>query len=144
MIKNTVATQIAKQRSILYRKYVNGSYAKYNKERIDFVLKRVYKKQISSYNKCEEKVFVRLIKKGLTPQSQKIIPIIKDGGKIDHLYIADFVVGNTIIEVDGPQHKESYDNKRDKLTSDLGYNTIRIPTSDLSDETIDSYINELI
>ena len=144
MIKNTVATQISKQRSILYRKYVNGSYAKYNKERIDFVLKRVYKKQISSYNKCEEKVFTRLIKKGLTPQSQKIIPIIKDGGKIDHLYIADFVVGNTIIEVDGPQHKESYDNKRDKLTSDLGYNTIRIPTSDLSDETIDSYINELI
>ena len=53
MIKNTVATQIAKQRNILYRKYVNGSYAKYNKERIDFVLKRVYKKQISSYNKCE-------------------------------------------------------------------------------------------
>ena len=36
-----------------------------------------------------------------------------------------------------------YDKERDRQTASLGYKTIRIPTSDLSEETIDRYLNEL-
>lgn len=40
-------------------------------------------------------------------------------------------------------HKLFYDKQRDSQTASQGYKTIRIPTSDLSAETIDKYLNEL-
>lgn len=139
-----VGAEVAKQRRRLYKKYaVDGKYAEFNKSRIDFVLDKVYRRQLKIYNSNEEKVKARLEAKGLEPEVQKIIPIASKGGKLQHLYIADMVVGNTIIEVDGPQHRKKYDDRRDKQTGDLGYSTIRIPTSDLSDETIDNYLAEL-
>lgn len=143
---NTLAGAVAaRQKKILYRKYVKGKYATFNKQRIDYVIKNVYKKQLQVFNSNEQKVINRLQDRGLEPQTQKIIPIIQAGGKINHLYIADIVVGNTIIEVDGPQHNKNkkWDDTRDKYTLQEGYNTIRIPTSDLSEETIDNYLNEL-
>lgn len=87
----------------------------------------------------------RLLAHGLTPEQQYIIPIQKHGGKLDHIYIADMVVGTTIIEVDGPQHEKNkkWDEERDRLTAGMGFSTIRIPTSDLSPETIDSYLQGL-
>lgn len=138
-----VGVEVAKQRRRLYRKFATGKYADFNKSRIDYVFDNVYKKQLKIYNSNEEKVKARLEEMGIEPEVQKIIPIQSKGGKLEHLYIADMVVGDTIIEVDGSQHRKKYDDKRDKQTSDLGYNTIRIPTSDLSAETIDSYLEEL-
>lgn len=47
-------------------------------------------------------------------------------------YIADFLVGNFDIEVDGLQHRlckknRNHDKKRDKYFESLGYTVIRIP-----------------
>ena len=135
------------KRQELYKKYVlNSPFAKQNKYRIDYVLDKVYRKQLKIYNSNEQKVIDRLTAHDIPLESQKLIPILSEGGKLEHLYIADIVVGNTIIEVDGPQHQKTieYDNNRDKLTSELGYTTIRIPTSDLSIDTIDNYIQQLL
>ena len=135
------------KRRELYRKYVlNSPFAKQNKYHIDYVLDKVYRKQLKIYNTNEQKVIDRLTAHDIPLESQKLIPILSEGGKLEHLYIADIVVGNTIIEVDGPQHQKTieYDNNRDKLTSELGYTTIRIPTSDLSIDTIDNYIQQLL
>lgn len=140
----TIGGTVLKQKRKLYRQFVKDSpYAAWNKSRIDYVLNNVYKKQLKIYNSNEEKVISRLKFKNIIPEVQKLIPIQSEGGKLQHLYIADIVVGNTIIEVDGPQHKEKYDSIRDQNTSKLGYKTIRIPTSDLSKETIDNYLQEL-
>ena len=141
----TPSLQTSIVKSKLYRQYVKGKYSKYNKERIDWVLKNVYKKQISRFNYNENKVITRLYNKGIQAESQKILPVLSEGGKIEHLYIADIVVGTTIIEVDGPQHENTkeYDNIRDQALSNLGYTTIRIPTSDLSTDTIDNYLQQL-
>lgn len=135
------------KRQELYKKYVlNSPFAKQNKYRIDYVLDKVYRKQLKIYNTNEQKVIDRLTAHDIPLESQKLIPILSEGGKLEHLYIADIVVGNTIIEVDGPQHQKTieYDNNRDELTSELGYTTIRIPTSDLSIDTIDNYIQQLL
>jgi very-short-patch-repair endonuclease len=104
---------------------------------------RIYRKQTRRINTNEAKVINRLQQHGVEYKTQTPIPILSSGGKLEHLYLADIVVGKTIIEVDGPQHKKSYDKERDRQTSSLGYKTIRIPTSDLSEETIDSYLREL-
>lgn len=141
----TPAIEIAKQRKILYRKYVKGTWAKWNKSRIDYVLSKVYKKQLNANNPCEKKVKKKLQERGFNPIEQKLIPIESKGGKLQHLYIADFVVGQTIIEVDGKQHlkQKSWDKVRDVYTSQLGYKTIRIPTTDLKNEIIDSYLDQI-
>lgn len=142
----SICARVNIKRRELYRKYVlNSPFAKQNKYRIDYVLDKVYRKQLKIYNTNEQKVIDRLTTHDIPLESQKLIPILSEGGKLEHLYIADIVVGNTIIEVDGPQHQKTieYDNNRDKLTSELGYTTIRIPTSDLSTDTIDNYLQQL-
>ena len=139
----SVKTAAAEQKRKLYKKFGKGEYAKHNIERINYVIDKVYKKQIRIYNTNEEKVIQRLKAHKIYPKVQQPIPILSSGGKLEHLYLADIVVGKTIIEVDGPQHKKEYDQKRDELTAAQGYKTIRIPTSDLSAETIDKYLNEL-
>lgn len=139
----SVQTAAAEQKRKLYKKFGKGEYAKHNIERINYVIDKVYKKQLRVYNKNEEKVIQHLKAHNIYPKVQQPIPILSSGGKLEHLYLADIVVGKTIIEVDGPQHKKAYDDKRDELTASLGYKTIRIPTSDLSEETIDNYLKEL-
>lgn len=137
-------TRIKYERKKLYNKYVtNSAYYRHNKQRIDYVLNKVYNRQLKHFNWNEERVLTRLRAKGIEPKQQVLIPIVQQGGKIQHLYIADLVVGNTIIEVDGPQHDPIKDKERDRLTATLGYDTIRIPTTDLSDETIDNYLIQL-
>ena len=142
-MQTTVNSAAAEQKRKLYKKFVKGPYAKHNMERINYVINKVYKKQIRVYNSNEQKVIARLQAHKIYPKVQQPIPILSSGGKLEHLYLADIVVGKTIIEVDGPQHKKEYDQKRDELTAAQGYKTIRIPTSDLSTETIDKYLNEL-
>lgn len=126
----------------LLQQFVKGPYARHNLDRINYVMK-IYKKQTKKINTNEEKVINQLKEHNIWCETQKPIPILSSGGKLEHLYLADIVVGKTIIEVDGPQHKKAYDNKRDELTASLGYKTIRIPTSGLSEETIDNYLKEL-
>lgn len=46
----------------------------------------------------------RLFAHNIEPKVQQPIPILSEGGKLEHLYLADIVVDKTIIEVDGPQH----------------------------------------
>lgn len=142
---HTLQSQINQQKKILYNKYVKGENANYNKQRIDWVLQNVYKKQIKTLNRNEEKVLNRLFNHRIYAESQKIIPILQSGGKINHLYVADIVVDKTIIEVDGPQHEKQkeWDAVRDIYTKQEGYSVIRIPTTDLSNETIDEYLKEL-
>lgn len=50
---------------------------------------------------------------------------------IIHCYIADFLIGNIIVELDGSSHKgrEEYDARRDKYMKDRGYTVIRIHNS---------------
>lgn len=126
----------------LLKQFVKGPHAKHNLDRINYVMK-IYRKQTKKINTNEEKVINRLKEHNIWCETQQPIPILSSGGKLEHLYLADIVVGKTIIEVDGPQHKPKYDQKRDELTAAQGYKTIRIPTSDLSPETIDSYLREL-
>lgn len=126
----------------LLKQFVKGPYARHNLDRINYVMK-IYRKQTKKLNTNEEKVINRLKEHNIWCETQQPIPILSSGGKLEHLYLADIVVGKTIIEVDGPQHKKAYDRERDELTASLGYKTIRIPTSDLSEETIDSYLREL-
>lgn len=132
----------SKLKAHLYKQFVKGPYAKHNLDRINYVMK-IYRKQTKKINTNEEKVINRLKEHNIWCETQQPIPILSSGGKLEHLYLADIVVGKTIIEVDGPQHKKEYDQKRDELTAAQGYKTIRIPTSDLSAETIDSYLKEL-
>jgi very-short-patch-repair endonuclease len=53
------------------------------------------------------------------------------------MYIVDFLVGNTIYELDGASHigREEYDNNRTKYLNSLGYKVIRI-----LNQNVDSYI----
>ena len=145
-MNSSIRARINIIRRKLYQDYVlNSPYKVYNKKHIDFVLNKVYQRQLKIYNKNEQKVINRLIEHGLEPKTQELIPVLSKGGKLDHLYIADMVVGSTIIEVDGPQHEKQkeWDEERDSLTSSLGYTTIRIPTNDLSPDTIDNYLQSL-
>lgn len=138
-----MACSTSKLKARLYKQFVKGPFAKHNQQRIDFVMNKIYKPQIKHYNWNEDQVLKRLFAHNIEPKVQQPIPVLSQGGKLEHLYLADIVVGKTIIEVDGPQHKPEYDQKRDELTAAQGYKTIRIPTSDLSVETIDKYLNEL-
>lgn len=132
----------SKLKSRLCQQLVKGPYARHNLDRINYVMK-IYRKQTKKINTNEEKVINRLKEYNIQCETQQPIPILSSGGKIEYLYLADIIVDKTIIEVDGPQHKLEYDQKRDELTAAQGYKTIRIPTSDLSEETIDSYLKEL-
>lgn len=133
----------SKLKAHLYKQFVKGPHAKHNQQRIDFVINKIYKPQIRRYNWNEDQVLKRLFAHNIEPKVQQPIPILSEGGKLEHLYLADIVVDKTIIEVDGPQHDPVKDQKRDQLTAAQGYKTIRIPTSDLSKETIDNYLQEL-
>jgi hypothetical protein len=65
-------------------------------------MNKIYKPQIKHYNWNEDKVLKRLFAHNIEPKVQQPIPILSQGGKLEHLYLADIVVGKTIIEVDGP------------------------------------------
>lgn len=48
-------------------------------------------------------------------------------------YIVDFIVGKTIIEIDGSSHdgREEYDARRTKYLSEMGYNVVRVQNRDV-------------
>lgn len=50
-------------------------------------------------------------------------------------YIVDFLVGNTIYEIDGDSHlgREDYDAERDRFLTQKGYKVIRILNSEVKD-----------
>ena len=55
-------------------------------------------------------------------------------------YIVDFLVGNTIYEIDGDSHigREEYDAERDKFLTQKGYKVIRILNSEVATYKIKS------
>lgn len=137
-------------RDSLYKEHVltlPHSIRWYNKSRIDYVIDNVYSKQITRSNPWENVVKNWLTSHNIPYKFQEFIPILKKGGKIEHLYLADFVVGNTIIEVDGKQHnkQKEKDKLRDQQTEALGYKTIRIPTKDLfQPKLLEKYLKSLL
>jgi hypothetical protein len=73
----------------------------------------------------------RLIDKKIPFQTQKII----------QPYIVDFLIGKTIIELDGSSHdgREEYDEKRTAFLNKLGYSVIRIKNSEAETYSLKSF-----
>lgn len=126
----------------LINTYVKGPYSKHNFDRIDYVM-NIYRKQTHKYDYRRQLIADRVRQLFLCVEDYLPIPIVSKDGKLEHLYLGNIVVGKTIIEVESQWDTPSKIKERDKLTAAQGYKTIRIPTSDLSAETIDSYLKEL-
>ena len=125
-------TDIVKDKEVLrkelYDKYYSGEFAEENKSRIDFVLD-LREKQLALKNKLEKYILDKLAKRFENIQYQVPIPILENGGKLEHIYLADILVNNTnIVEIDGNLHKDrpEYDKNRDRLTTSAGYTTYRM------------------
>ncbi len=73
--------------------------------------------------KCEEIFEKRLINAFIKYRKQVVISN----------YIVDFVINNSVIEIDGSSHdnKNVYDAKRDKALRKLGYKVIHIKNQDV-------------
>lgn len=126
----------------LYKKLCSDDnpYKEENKARIDFVIDKVFNKQILNNNPYELRALDILTGRGFLPDYQAPIPILSEGGKLEHLYLADILINNTIIEIDGKCHNKHSDSYRDKLTKEAGYITKRYSTSEiykLKEETFD-------
>jgi len=80
------------------------------------------KNMIQNPTKAELIFKNRLIDKQIPFQTQKII----------QPYIVDFLIGKTIIELDGSSHdgREEYDEKRTAFLNKLGYDVIRVKNSE--------------
>lgn len=129
----------------LYKKYCtqDNPYKEENKDRINYVIYNVLSKQMLNKNKAELEALQILSNRGINVKYQEPIPILSKGGKLEHLYIADILIGNTIVEIDGSFHdkeRQLRDLYRDELTNKAGYITKRFKTSEVSklkEETFD-------
>ena len=140
-MKQPIEKEILKEE--LYKQYCQGIYSEQNKDRIDFVL-NLRQEQLNNQNALELYVLNRLSKSFDNIQYQVPIPIIKDGGKLDHIYLADMVINNThIVEIDGKMHElqKDYDNNRDKLTKEAGFTTHRLTKFDF--KTINNLVKTI-
>lgn len=121
----------------LYKKCCtkDNPYRNDNIEHIDYVIYNVLSKQMIQQNPAELEALQILFNRGIYPKYQEPIPILSKGGKLEHLYIADMVIGNTIIEIDGSFHDEERKLKdfyRDEQTTKAGYITKRYKPSEVS------------
>ena len=123
-------------RSIKYKLYKihctqDNQYRDENRELIDYVVDNVLSPQLKQQNPAELEALEILKERGIkNVKYQEFIPILSSGGKIEHLYVADIMVNdNTIIEIDGSYHQNTYkltrDFNRDQITSQAGYKTKR-------------------
>ena len=85
------------------------------------------------HNPYELRALDILTGRGFFPEYQAPIPILSEGGKLEHLYLADILIKNTIIEIDGKCHEKNKgsDLYRDKLTKEAGYITKRFSASEI-------------
>ena len=129
----------------LYKKYCtkDNPYSYHNLDHIDYVVDNVLSRQIMQQNPAELEALQILSNRGIDVKYQEPIPIMSAGGKLEHLYIADIVIGKTIIEIDGSSHdeeKQLRDYYRDEQTAKAGYVTKRLHTTEvykLKEESFD-------
>ena len=122
----------------------DNPYMEHNIDRIDYVVYNVLSEQIKKENPAEMEALQILSNRGINAKYQEPIPILTEGGKLERLYIADIVVGNTIIEIDGSSHDDkerlAKDFYRDELTQKAGYKTKRFSPTEvykLKEESFD-------
>ena len=84
--------------------------------------------------KCE-KIFKKILNANNITHLSQVQFRMKIEGNKTKIYVVDFLVGNTIIEIDGSTHNHKkqieYDNKRDERFKKYGYNTIRITNDEI-------------
>lgn len=120
--------QVRKQ---LYKQYCNpdDKYYSHNADLVDYVISNVLSRQVLQQNPAELEALEILKNRGMDVKYQEPIPILSEGGKLEHLYIADIVIGKTIVEIDGSFHedmeRQARDIYRDEQTQKAGYVTKR-------------------
>lgn len=132
--RNKFKRNLERIRNDLHSKYDNGLL--FNRDRIDYVVDNVLCKQLEYQNSFEIQALQILSNAGISNvKYQEPIPIFGEGGKLEHLYIADILVNDdTIIEIDGSSHtwKNLKDSKRDENTQNAGYITKRFTPKNLN------------
>lgn len=136
------------KRNNLYKDYEwlfnkDNPYCDYNKKKSSFVIYNILSNQILQQNSFELKALQILSNRGIdNVKYQELIPILSEGGKLEHLYVADIVIGNTIIEIDGKSHdsKKQEDEERDRQILGAGYITKRFSTSDIDKLRVETFI----
>ena len=110
----------------------NRRYITKTKENAE--LKR--KSLISNATQSELHLKQYLDKNKIAYKFQEIIYIKDEFGIISNYYIADFLINNTVIEVDGGYHLKKKQIVKDKIRTNeiekMGYRVIRITNEDVS------------
>lgn len=126
---------LEKKKIELYKKYCDNSNPnwEYNRDQIDYIILEVLSRQLSQENPAELEALDILTNRGIQNiKYQEVIPILSEGGKIEHLYIADIMIGNTLIEIDGSFHtgllQQEKDILRENLLKSAGYKIKRYAT----------------
>lgn len=113
------------------KKYVSSIIQKAELRKIELISKPT-KAEIQFKNYLENKK--------IPFKFQEIIYIKDEFGIIYNYYIADFVIGNTVIEVDGGYHLKRKqivkDSLRTKQIEKMGYRVVRIKNEDVNNISI--------
>lgn len=112
----------------------DNPYREDNAGLIDYVIYTVLSEQMLNKNGGELEALQILSNRGIDVKYQEPIPIVSQGGKLEHLYIADILYNNVIIEIDGSSHginRQIRDFYRDEDTKKAGYTTKRFRTSEV-------------
>ena len=94
------------------------------------------KRRLTKY----EKLFKKILNSNNITHLCQVQFRMKIEGNKTKIYVVDFLIGNTIIEIDGSTHNHKkqieYDNKRDERFKKYGYNTIRITNDEILNKDI--------
>ncbi len=105
-----------------------------NKTKEDAELKR--KKLISNATQSELYFKQYLDENKIAYKFQEIIYIKDEFGIVSNYYIVDFLIGNTVIEIDGGYHLKRIQIVKDKIRSNelekMGFRVVRITNEDVS------------
>lgn len=128
------------------KQYGQGPYAQHNIELIEYSSK-IQIEQMQRDDYYENVVSNWLTRNGVQHERQEMIPVLTEGGQlVQHNYIADIVVGNIVVEIDGSSHKNKRDKDyiRDQNMRKSGYETIRLETDELDDWSLQDTLGFLI
>lgn len=119
----------------------------WNQKKIDWTMDNVIIPQCNACNIGEQQIYNVLMKNKFDFQTQYPIVIADEDKTIRRIFVADFLIDHkVIVEVDGWYHDSEFDAERDRLTSERGFKTLRIPRDDnnYNEEQIVSKINDLL
>ena len=119
----------------------------WNQKKIDWTMENVIVPQCRTYNEGENQIRKILKKHGFDFNTQYPIVIADEDKTIRRIFLVDFLIGHkVIVEVDGCYHDGEFDTERDRLTSNMGFKTLRIPRDDFNynEDEIVSKINDLL